>query len=131
MNAVGMNTADSTRAMATTGPLTSFIALRVASRGDSPSSRCRSTFSTTTIASSTTMPIASTRPNSERLLSEKPSAASTANVPISDTGIAASGMIAERQFWRNTITTSTTSSTASNTVSCTASIDSSTNSVGL
>ena len=35
----------------------------------------RSTFSTTTIASSTTMPIASTRPNSDRLLSEKPKAA--------------------------------------------------------
>ena len=33
----------------------------------------RSTFSTTTIASSTTMPIASTRPNSDSAFSEKPS----------------------------------------------------------
>jgi hypothetical protein len=32
--------------------------------------KVRSTFSTTTIASSTTMPIASTSPNSDRLLRE-------------------------------------------------------------
>ena len=37
------------------------------------------------------MPIASTRPNSDRLLSEKPSIAMTANVPISDTGTATIG----------------------------------------
>ena len=73
----------------------------------------RSTFSTTTIASSTTMPIASTRPNSERLLSEKPSAAMTAKVPISETGIATIGMIAVRQDCRNTIMTITTSRIAS------------------
>ena len=42
----------------------------------------RSTFSTTTIASSTTMPIASTRPKSDSMLSEKPNAAIAANVPI-------------------------------------------------
>ena len=35
---------------------------------------CRSTFSTTTIASSTTMPIARTRPKSDSVLSEKPNA---------------------------------------------------------
>ena len=73
MNAAGTNTAHSTSAIAMTGPDTSSIALRVASSGDSPCSMCRSTFSTTTIASSTTMPIASTRPNSVRLFSEKPS----------------------------------------------------------
>ncbi len=37
----------------------------------------RSTFSTTTMASSTTMPIASTRPNSDSVLMEKPNASST------------------------------------------------------
>ena len=49
---------------------------RLAGRLDrrQPSSMCRSTFSTTTIASSTTMPIASTRPNSDSVLSEKPNA---------------------------------------------------------
>ena len=76
----------------------------------------RSTFSTTTIASSTTMPIASTRPNSVSVLSEKPSADMTAKVPISDTGMAMIGMIAVRQLCRKTMTTSTTRPTASNSV---------------
>ena len=94
MNAVGTNTADSTeRDRDDRRRSTSSIALRVASRGDSPSAMWRSTFSTTTIASSTTMPIASTSPNSDSLLSEKPSAAMAAKVPISDTGIATSGMM--------------------------------------
>ena len=73
----------------------------------------RSTFSTTTMASSTTMPIASTRPNSDRLLSEKPNAAITAKVPISETGMATIGMIEARQVCRNRITTSTTRIAAS------------------
>src|SRR5437588_346353 len=69
-NAVGTNTAHNTRATAMTGPLTSFIAFFVASTGPRPRAMLRSTFSTTTMASSTTMPIASTRPNSERLFNE-------------------------------------------------------------
>jgi len=48
----------------------------------------RSTFSTTTIASSTTMPIASTRPNRVIRLTEKPSASMPAKVAISATTIA-------------------------------------------
>ena len=88
-------------------------ACSAASRRLMPCSRCRSTFSTTTMASSTTMPTASTRPNSVRLLIEKPSAAITAKVPTSDTGIAMIGMIAGRQPCRNTSTTMTTSTIAS------------------
>ena len=76
----------------------------------------RSTFSTTTMASSTTMPMASTRPNSVSVFSEKPSAAMTAKVPISETGIATIGMIAVRQHCRKTMTTRTTRTTASNSV---------------
>ena len=72
MNAHGTNTAHSTRATAMTGPVTSSIALRAASRGGRPCSSQRSTFSTTTMASSTTMPMASTRPNSEMLFRLKP-----------------------------------------------------------
>ena len=68
----------------------------------------RSTFSTTTMASSTTMPIASTSPNSDRLLSVKPNIAMKKKVPTSDTGMATSGMTAARQVCRNRITTSTT-----------------------
>ena len=89
------------------------IALRLASRGDIPWASQRSTFSTTTMASSTTMPIASTSPNSERLLSEKPSIAMTANVPTSETGTATIGMIVALQFCRNTSTTMNTRMKAS------------------
>ena len=55
------------------GLVTSRIAcLRGVRPGASPRAMLRSTFSTTTIASSTTMPIASTRPNSDSAFSEKP-----------------------------------------------------------
>ncbi len=57
----------------------------------------RSTLSTTTMASSTTMPMASTRPNSDRLFSEKPNRLTMKKVPISETGMAMIGMIAARQ----------------------------------
>ena len=81
-----------------------------------PSAMLRSTFSTTTMASSTTMPMASTSPNSVRLLSEKPSAFMTAKVPMSDTGMAMTGMMAVRQLCRKTSTTMTTRITASKSV---------------
>ena len=74
MNAVGTNTAHRTRAMAMIGPVTSRIAFTVASRGLRPAAMFRSTFSTTTMASSTTMPIASTSPNSDNALMLKPNA---------------------------------------------------------
>ena len=48
-------------------------------------------FSSTTMASSTTMPIASTRPNSVRLLRLKPIRLMTANVPTSDTATSITG----------------------------------------
>src|SRR6266403_2035781 len=63
MNAVGTNTEANTSAIPTTGPESSFIAFIAASFGASPSSIWRCTPSTTTIASSTTKPIARTRPN--------------------------------------------------------------------
>ena len=129
-NALGTNTAQSTRLAATTAPPTSSIARRAASTGARPSESARSTFSTTTIASSTTIPIASTRPKSERMLSEKPSAAIAANVPTSETGIATSGITLARQFCRKTSTTTTTSATASYSVVITSRIDSATNRVG-
>ena len=66
------------------------------------------------------MPIASTSPNSDRLLSENPRAAITANVPMSETGIARIGMIEARHDCRNAMTTMTTSSAASKIVWMTA-----------
>src|SRR5688500_6228378 len=123
-NATGTNTADSTSTIAMTGPVTCSIALMVASRGASPScSMIRSTFSTTTIASSTTMPIASTRPKSVSVLIEKPSASIPANVPMIATGTASSGISVARQDWRNTNTTTSTSSTASSSVLTTSEIE--------
>ena len=73
MKATGTNTAARISAMPITGPCTSRMALSVASRGDMPCSMWCSTASTTTIASSTTRPMASTRPNSDSVLIEKPS----------------------------------------------------------
>ena len=130
MKAVGMKTAASTAVMARMGPVTSCIARRAASRGVRPSARCRSTFSTTTMASSTTMPIDSTSPNSDSVLSEKPNSCIAASVPTSDTGTAAIGISDARQFCRNSSTTSTTSTIASASVCSTLLIDAFTNSVG-
>src|SRR5215212_9082220 len=129
MNATGTNTADNPNAIAMTAGVTSVIARYVASRGLKPCSIQRSTFSTTTIASSTTMPIASTIPNSDRLFSENPNAFMNANVPMSDTGIAISGTTDARQLCRNTSTTITTSAIASSSVLTTSLMLARTNSV--
>ena len=81
---------------------TSRMARRVASSGACPISSWRSTFSTTTMASSTTRPMASTMPSRLSMLSEKPSISITASVATSDTGIAMVGMMVVRQLCRNT-----------------------------
>ena len=78
----GTNTELSASVIAMIGPVISSIALIVAVRASSPLAIIRSVFSSTTMASSTTMPMASTRPKSVRLLRLKPSAAMTAKVPI-------------------------------------------------
>src|SRR5471030_3210600 len=119
-----MNTAISTVVMPTSAPVICFIAFRVASRGDSFSSAIkRSTFSTTTIASSTSKPIASTSPNIESTLMEKPTADITANVPSSATGTTMVGISVARRFCRNTYITTNTSMTASISVFTTSSIE--------
>ncbi len=130
MNAAGMNTAHRTSAIAISAPPTSSMLLMAASRGRSPASMLRSTFSTTTMASSTTIPTASTSPNRVRLFSVKPNIAMTKNVPISEIGMATSGITAARQVCRKMITTTTTSRIASRMVSCTAFTDSWMNCVG-
>ena len=67
--ATGINTEHSTSTMAITGPVTSSMAWRDASLASRPvSCMMRSTFSTTTIASSTTMPMARTMANSVMVL---------------------------------------------------------------
>ena len=116
--------------MAIIGPVTSLIATRVASSGDKPFSILRSTFSTTTIASSTTIPMANTKPNNDKVLIETPNHCITANVPMSEIGTAISGIIDARHVCKNTITTITTSTIASSNVAITASIEPRTNTVG-
>ena len=118
-----MNTAHSTSAIAIRAPPTSSMLRIAASRGEWPAAMLRSTFSTTTMASSTTMPIASTSPNSERLLSVNPNRPITKNVPTSEIGMATIGMMAARQVCRNRITTRTTRIMASKMVSTTACTD--------
>src|SRR5258705_7764160 len=86
-SAVGTNTAVSTTAIEVPASPTSSHALLVASFRSRPCSTHRCTFSTTTIASSTTMPIANTSPNNESELRENPIRAITAKVPINETGI--------------------------------------------
>ncbi len=69
--AMGTNTADSVRPMPTRAGVISAMDLRVASLAGRPSSLItRSTFSTTTMASSTSRPIASTRANMVSMLME-------------------------------------------------------------
>ncbi len=55
-------------------------------------------FSMTTIASSTTRPVASVTPKSVSVLIEKPNSFTNAKVPMSDTGIVIAGISVVRQF---------------------------------
>ena len=70
-------------------------------------------FSSITIASSTTRPMASTSASSVSVLMVKPASAISAKVPIRLTGIVTSGMIDARSVRRNTKMTSATSTIAS------------------
>ena len=110
--------------MAMMVPVISCIALMVADLGSSPRASQRSMFSSTTIASSTTMPIASTSPKSVRLLRVKPSSHITANVPMSETGTSIMGRIIARQSCRKNSTTMATSTMASRSVLNTSATDS-------
>ena len=86
----------------------------VASRGDSPSSlMIRSTFSTTTMASSTRRPMASTMANMVSMLMENPKSPSTAKVPRTTTGTAMVGIRVARMFPRKRYMTRKTSTIAS------------------
>src|SRR5712671_2059627 len=124
-NATGTNTATSTSEVATTAPATSFIATEAALCGSvMPSAMCRSTFSITTIASSTTSPVASVMPKSVNVLIENPNALMKINVPTSDTGMVIAGMNVLRQSCKNKKMTIITSAIACNNVIITSRIDS-------
>src|SRR5438874_3766239 len=98
--ATGTKTAERIRAMPITGAETSFIAWMVASFGFIPCSMWCITASTTTMASSTTMPMASTKPNIERVLTEKPSIGKKMKGAVGEKGKGGRGVISRRNIWR-------------------------------
>ena len=118
-----MNTEAITKEMAIMAPLISFMAFSVASTGNSLL-RDISTFtaSMTTMASSTTIPIAITRAKSEIILSVMLNANIAMKLPNRDTGTAIIGITADLQSPKNMNTTMATSMKASNSVCITFSI---------
>ena len=99
------------------GPNNSDIALTAASRLDIPPAICRVTPSTMTMASSTTMPIASTSANRLVVLTVKPIIDIAANAPMMVTGTVVAGTSIARQSCRNSRITTSTSTAAMNSVS--------------
>ena len=81
-----------------------------------PSSMCRWMFSTTTIASSTTSPIASTMARSVSRLIVKPIASMRKQAPTSESGMATIGMMTERTEPRKRKMTTITITSASTSV---------------
>ena len=69
---IGTKTAASVAVVAMTAKNTSCVPSTAAARGPMPSLRRRTMFSSTTMASSTTRPVASTSASSVRMLIEKP-----------------------------------------------------------
>ena len=125
--ATGRKTDTSTSTIATIAPETSWTEASAASNGDSPfSSIRRSTFSRTTIASSTTMPMAITMAKSVRVLMPKPKSQRPANVPIRETGTAIIGINVARQLPRKRKTTRTTRMPASKSVCSTSRMEAAT-----
>jgi hypothetical protein len=86
----------------------SFEPFSAASSGGSPRSRCRTMFSSITIASSTTKPIERMSAIIERLSSVKPSASIAEKVPRIENGSASAGMSVADPLWRNAKMTRTT-----------------------
>ena len=81
------------------------------------------TFSTPTMASSTTIPIASTNASKVNKLTEKPISNIKKNTPIKDNGIVTIGISTERNAPRNKKITSITMTAASIIVCTTSWID--------
>ena len=109
---IGMNTAISERLIEITVKLTSALPRSAASRTSIPASTCRTMFSSTTTASSTTKPVAMVSAISERLSMLYPSKYIGPKVPKMDSGRTAAGISVARGDCRNTKTTPITSNTA-------------------
>ena len=113
VKARGAYTATSVAVMVMTAKPISRAPRMLAENGSMPSSMYRKMFSSMTMASSTTRPIASTSASNVRVLMLKPASAISANVPTRLTGIVMMGMMDARIVRKNTKMTSATSTTAS------------------
>jgi len=109
--------------MAMIGPRSSRAAWIAAWIGGSPECTWRSTFSTMTMASSTTRPTESTIASSVSRLIVNPAAFMRKTAPMSEIGIAITGMMRPRIEPRNRKITSTTMSSVSVSVFSTSWID--------
>ena len=109
MNSSGMNTATSDRLIDSTVKPTSRAPSSAASTRSMPFSMWRIVFSSTTMASSTTKPVATVSAIRLRLFRLKPSRYITPKVPSSDTTVATAGTMVARTLRKNSPTTSTTS----------------------
>ncbi len=119
MNSSGISTAISEKVSEISVKPICLAPLSAAFSGVSPSSRCRVMFSSMTMASSTTNPVAMVSAISVRLFSEKPARCITAKVPTSDSGTAIDGMIVAESFLRKMKVTITTRMVASISSCCT------------
>ena len=108
MNSSGMNTATSDRLIDSTVKPTSRAPCSAACMRSMPASMWRMVFSSTTIASSTTKPVATVSAIRLRLLRLKPRKYITPKVPSSDTTVATAGITVARALRRKRPTTSTT-----------------------
>ncbi len=98
MNDTGMKITTRHSVVASTGSAISAVASRAASNAFIPfSSMKRKMFSSTTMASSMTMPTMSTRASIVTVLSVKPSAAIRPKVETTDAGMATAAMTVARQ----------------------------------
>ncbi len=119
MKSSGISTAMSEMVSETSVKPISLAPSSAASNGVWPSSRWRAMFSTITIASSTTKPVAMVSAISVRLLIEKPARYITPKVPMSDSGTTTLGMSVAGMLRRNRNVTITTSATAKISSCCT------------
>ena len=94
-------------------PVSSFIALEAAAKGLSPASIRADTASTTTMASSTTRPVARMMPSNVSSLIEKPNAFTNTSAPNRAIGKARAGTMVAFQSCRNRKMISSTNTTAS------------------
>ena len=108
--------------MAMMGPTSSRAPTSAASTGFIPSRTCRSTFSTTTMASSTTRPTESTMASRVSRLMVKPKSCMRKTAPMSETGMATTGTSTERSEPRKRKITTTTMSRVSSRVCTTSSM---------